>query len=296
MVLLQEVAELAGAAGVAELAEGFGLDLPDALARDAEVAPDLFEGAAAPVVQAEAELQDPALALAERAERALDLLAEELERRRPRRAGALRSSMKSPRWESSSSPMGVSSETGSWETLRISRTRSGETSMPSAISCGGGLASVLLDEPAAYAHELVDGLDHVNGDADGAGLIGDGASDGLPDPPGGVGGELVALAVVELLNGADKADVALLDEVEEGHAAADVLLGDAYDEAEVRFREVALRLDAQFLDVPEVPVEDELVALEVLPDVGVLDDLREVGDGDVGADDARGCRPAARGC
>ena len=44
------------------------------------------------------------------------------------------SSMKSPRWLSSSSPMGVSRETGSWEILIISRTFSGMTSMPSPIS------------------------------------------------------------------------------------------------------------------------------------------------------------------
>ena len=45
--------------------------------------------------------------------------------------------------------------------------------------------------------DLVDGLDHMNGDADGAGLIGDGAGNRLPNPPRRVGGELVALGVVE---------------------------------------------------------------------------------------------------
>ena len=47
---------------------------------------------------------------------------------------ALLSSMKSPRWESPSSPMGVSRETGSCVSLRISRTRSGVISIPTAIS------------------------------------------------------------------------------------------------------------------------------------------------------------------
>ena len=42
--------------------------------------------------------------------------------------------MRSPSSESSSSPTGVSSDTGSWATFWISRTRSGVTSSSSAIS------------------------------------------------------------------------------------------------------------------------------------------------------------------
>ena len=55
--------------------------------------------------------------------------------------------------------------------------------------------------------DLVDGLDHMYRDADGAGLVGDGAGDGLTDPPGGVGGELEALGVVELFHRFDQADL-----------------------------------------------------------------------------------------
>src|SRR6266508_2625402 len=51
---------------------------------------------------------------------------------------ASESSMKSPRWESSSSPIGVSRLTGSWLTLRISRTFSGENSISRPISSGVG--------------------------------------------------------------------------------------------------------------------------------------------------------------
>ena len=62
----------------------------------------------------------------------------------------------------------------------------------------------LLQELTADADDLVDGLHHMYGDADGTGLIGDGAGDGLTDPPCGVGGELVALGVVELFHGLDQ--------------------------------------------------------------------------------------------
>ena len=70
-------------------------------------------------------------------------------------------------------------------------------------------------------------------EADVAVLVGDGPGDGLPDPPGGVGGELVALAVVEFLHRPDEAGVALLDEVEQVHVLGVVVLGDGDDQAEV---------------------------------------------------------------
>ena len=70
-------------------------------------------------------------------------------------------------------------------------------------------------------------------DTDGAGLIGNGTGDGLTDPPGGVGGEFVALGVVKLLDRLDKTQVALLDEVQELHAAAHVTLGNGHDQTQV---------------------------------------------------------------
>ena len=63
---------------------------------------------------------------------------------------------------------------------------------------------------------------------------------------------LKPLRVVELLDRADEADVAFLDQVQQGHAAADILLGDADDEPEVGFGQLTLRFfgiehDAQVL-------------------------------------------------
>src|ERR687893_3055106 len=87
---------------------------------------------------------------------------------------------------------------------------------------------------------LVDLLDHVDGDADGAALVGNGAGDGLADPPRSVRRELEALGRVELLGGPDEPEVALLDEVEEGYPAVAVLLGDGDDEPQVRLDEAVL--------------------------------------------------------
>jgi hypothetical protein len=96
-----------------------------------------------------------------------------------------------------------------------------------------GLAAHLLDHLPGDAVELVDGLDHVHRDADGARLVGDGAGDGLANPPGGVGRELVAAAVFELVHRLHQADVALLDQVQELQAAVGVLLGDGDHQAQV---------------------------------------------------------------
>ncbi len=48
---------------------------------------------------------------------------------------------------------------------------------------GIGLAAQLLHELPAGSQLLVDGLDHVHGDADRASLVRDSARNGLADPP-----------------------------------------------------------------------------------------------------------------
>src|SRR5215211_3039491 len=59
-------------------------------------------------------------------------------------------------------------------------------------------------------------LAHVHGHPYGPPFVGDRPLDGLPDPPGGVGGEAEALLGVELVCCSHEAYVALLDEVSEG--------------------------------------------------------------------------------
>ena len=147
--------------------------------------------------------------------------------------------MKSARLESSSSPTGESSDSGSWAMRWISRTRSAAEADLLGQLVDRRLALELLGHLALDPHDPVHALDHVHRDADGAGLVGDGPGDRLADPPRGVGGELEALGVVELLHRPHEAEVALLDEVEEQHPPPDVALGDGHDEAQVGLDQLA---------------------------------------------------------
>src|SRR4051812_29982127 len=112
----------------------------------------------------------------------------------------------------------------------------------------GGLATELGDELPLGTADLVELLDDVHWDADGPRLVGERASDRLADPPGRVGRELEALAVVELLRRTDEAERALLDQVEEGQALVAVVLRDRDDQSEVRLDHLLLRVEIAALD------------------------------------------------
>ena len=65
-VLIEEPNQLLAAAGLLQLANSLRLDLADALARDLEYVADFFQRVAVAVAQAVAELDDLALAVAQR--------------------------------------------------------------------------------------------------------------------------------------------------------------------------------------------------------------------------------------
>ena len=141
--------------------------------------------------------------------------------------------MKWPNSDSSSSPTGFSSETGVWAARRICSISSVGRSSSLRELLARGQAAVLGLELALGAHDPVQLLDHVHRHPDRAPLVGERPGDGLADPPGGVGRELEALAVVELLGRAHQPDRALLNQIEEGQALVSVALGDRDDEAQV---------------------------------------------------------------
>jgi hypothetical protein len=104
------------------------------------------------------------------------------------------------------------------------------------------LAIQLLGEHAALAEHAPDLVGDVDGNANRPALVGERAGDGLADPPGGVGRELEAEPVVELLDCADQPQVALLDQIQERHAGLGVVPGDGHDEPQVGLDELPLRL------------------------------------------------------
>src|SRR5439155_17203065 len=265
--LLQVVLELSAPARMAQLAQCLGLDLPDALAGHVELTPHFLERPRATVLEPEPQLQHAPLAAGQALEHGLDLLLEELVRGRiGRRQRA-----------------GVRNEVAEVRVFLLTDRRLQRDRLLRDLDdlthlvLGDGhalrdlfrcrLATELLKQGAGDADELVDRLHHMDRDADRPRLVCDGARDGLADPPRRVRGELVALLVVELLDRADQTNVPLLDQVQEIHAAADVLLRDRDDEPEVGLRQLVPRV---------VALLDELVRettqATLLVDVG-LDDL-----------------------
>ena len=97
-----------------------------------------------------------------------------------------------------------------------------------------------MEHLPARAHDLVDRLDHVHGNADRARLVRDRARDSLTDPPRRVGRELVAAPVLELVHRLHQPDIALLDQVQELQAAVRVLLGDGDHEAKIGLHHLLL--------------------------------------------------------
>src|SRR2546425_6339019 len=261
--LLQVVAELLRARRVAQLAQRLGLDLADALARDAETLAHLFQRPLVAVDQPETQLQHAPLAWRERVEDVFDLRVEHGERGRVRRRDCL-----TVLDEVAEVRVFLLSDRG-LERDRVLRDLHdlahllGRDAHLLADLLVARLATELLEQPARNAHQLVDRLHHVHRDADRPRLVGDGARDGLPNPPRGVGRELVALVVVELLDRPDEAHVAFLDQVQERHTPPDVLLRDRYHEPEVRFRQTLLGLISSLVALAQ-PVAREAVLLDRL--------------------------------
>ena len=83
---------------------------------------------------------------------------------------------------------------------------------------------------AAHLGNLVHQMD---GQPDGLGLVGQGALDGLLDPPRAVGGELAALGRVKPLHRLHQADVAFVDQIQQRQAEVLIVAGDLDHQAQI---------------------------------------------------------------
>ena len=89
-----------------------------------------------------------------------------------------------------------------------------------------GFPAQLLQQLTGYPDQLIDGLHHMHWNPDGSGLIRNSPCNRLTDPPGSVGTELKALAVVKLLHRLNQSQVSLLNQIQEKHTTAHITLGD----------------------------------------------------------------------
>src|SRR3954447_9880114 len=247
--VLGDVPELLRLGEALKLLERLVLDLADALARDVERPADLVERARVLAAEAVAQLEDAALAVGQVLEGlAQRFLGEDLRRALVRRLGAL-----------------VGDELAELRLLLVAdRLLEADRRLRRALDrvdllrvdardvgdlLGGRLAAELGDELALRAADLVELLDDVHRDANRARLVGERAGDRLADPPGRIRRELEALAVVELLRGADQAERALLDQVQERQALVAVVLGDRDHQAQVGLDHLLLGVEVAALDL-----------------------------------------------
>ena len=74
-------------------------------------------------------------------------------------------------------------------------------------------AAELASEAVESMRQFIGQLDHVDRDADGVRMIRKRTSDGLANPPAGVGREAETKPVIELIDGAQQTDIAFLNEI-----------------------------------------------------------------------------------
>src|SRR5665213_17325 len=230
---IEEGAQFARAARVLKLAQGLGLALPDALAGHRELLADLLERVVGVHADAEAHAQHALFPRGQGGEnpgRGFAQIAVDGGVQRQHRVLIL----------DEVAEMGVLFiANGRLEADRLlgdlqdlAHLLQGHAELLGKL-LGRRLAADLVKHLARGTHQLVDRLDHVHRDADGARLVGDRAGDRLANPPGGIGREFIAAAVFELIDRLHQADVAFLDKVEELQAAVSVFLGDGDDEAQI---------------------------------------------------------------
>src|SRR5688572_22394661 len=214
---------------MAQLPKRMRLDLPNPLAGETELAADLLERPRTPVVEPEAKAKHPLLATLEAVEDLLDLLLEHLVGNRlvgrdrvhvldqlTELRVAFLTDRRLERDRRSAVPSDLLDPLGGDRRLRIGG--QGRRDL-----LRRRLAPELDGELTRRPGHPVHGLDHVDRDPDRPRLVGQAALDGLPDPPRRVRRELEPTLPLELVDGTHEAGVALLDEVEQAHAAVHVL-------------------------------------------------------------------------
>jgi len=258
-----------GQLGVAQAAQRFLLQLADALPAEAELVGDLLQRMRLAAAQAEAQAQDVALAGGQLGQHLLDRLLQQVLRGRFERAGAVLIFD-----EVAELAIAVVAHRALQGDGVLAGVHHAAHGFRRQLHLGGDLfrrgpaAEVLLQHLGGAVH-LADALGHVQRDADGARLLGQGAGDRLADPPGGIRAEAVAALVIVLVHGAHQPDVAFLDQVGEGQALPHVALGDGNHQARIGPAQVLagglaiVGQEAQLAAQGRVAVAAQLLQLEL---------------------------------
>ena len=83
------------------------------------------------------------------------------------------------------------------------------------------------------AQNDIDFLDDMHRQANGPRLVHDAALDVLAYPPRGIGREAETALRIELFEGMDQPEITFLDQIEQGNAPVQVMLGNVHDQAQV---------------------------------------------------------------
>ena len=225
-----------------QLAHGTSFNLADALTSEVEVFANLFEGARFAPIQTETELEDFTLTIIEGCEQTVDLVGQQ------RRSGNLERALGRSIFDDVTK-FGVAIFTKRFaqrqrlgcEAQRFGNLVFGHFHLGRQLRQRGRAPQLEL-QPGASLLQTSERVAGVHWQADGAARVRNTAGDGLADPPGCVGGELEALAPVELLDRVHEAKVAFLDEVEQRETRRLVLLCDGHHETKVGLHERALRV------------------------------------------------------
>src|SRR5208282_1585670 len=230
---LEEPLELPATDGMLKFSDSLGLDLADPFPGHLEDPAHLLESVGVAVTQTVAELDDFALAVGQRLEDLVDLLLEHL------LGGRVDRALRGFILDEVAEVAVLALADGAVQRDRVAADFHDPPGFLDRDVGGsrrlldGRLASLLLEQPLGDVTQLRHRLDHVHGDADGAGLVRDRPGNGLANPPGGVGAELVAAAILILVDRAHQPGIAFLDEIQERETAVAVLLGDRHHQSEV---------------------------------------------------------------
>ena len=227
---------------MAQLSQRLRLDLADTLTGDVEFFSDFLQGARPAVDQTEAELNDLALPVRERLKRGAKLLAQHGERCGIGRGecGIILDKV---------SEMAVVLLTDrcikryriSGDLQHLAHTRNRHVQSIRHL-LRGRFAPQLLQKGARHAERLVDCLHHMHRHSNGPAGIRNAPGDCLADPPGCVRTKFKTLCIVELVHRFHQSHVAFLNQIQERHPAADVFLGNADNQTEIRLDQTLLRL------------------------------------------------------